>query len=829
MSRARKESTPGFAGRPKLRTKFYASIASLAAGEQPWEIRSEGTGSLGSSRRASSASDLASSSGKASGKAPSGPRQRYFLDLLCLPVEQATLSELLNPISARALLSSTGTDAVVRDNIGSLWREASRVWREGDATRSSNAVEMLHGISGAILSKRFSNYAFDVIHVLAGGMDEADNEFGLLVNAIDDALQEPGKRKRQVRPDALSSAQVDAQQQRRVLQLAILWLSHVGSTSLAAYFAGKRDLYASCSSYLSRNTSLGDVYDAAILLGLLASLGLSSGGSGLSGGSGSGAHAYARRMRDWVDEECMIAIRNAAAACAGDAVAAYVEQLDDSAPSFASSMVGVASLKWLVPVTSGPTGEKGRTKEGDFGHLPPAPIAILLPVLLLARSNPLFVDVLLRDNAQPNTTEADSSDGAAKLGNPQLSFSLLSLSTYLASHSASSKRGRAYAHVGLLLLIAFAADQASGTVALLQERDASLIANRIRVCRQKPPPLPMPVVPRDRLIQPTLDAAVLFLRHNLSRKLDTTGHLLALRLLRASIALLAGRRARIHYHWTEAWRAMLGLASFTQGRYAELRSGDCKEIGKSVIATLALALLRSDEYLPSPKEVQQLLYEVVRSSLAIRKLVALIDGGASVAALSPQSSPITSPSSHSNGVDNAGYFDTSALGSNVVVPHDPRLHARVPGWKIVERVLLAVEARVEEWGQSKMRGGATSTGLASLRGLGAAIGLASPSKNLGGETGTSSANSTPIATTPKTSPSGGTAPAPDIKTIFSLLGSIDLEALLVGSSANQSAQHRRDEDLAGSDEWLDSVETQVHVEVLREAVNEDVRFLITPK
>lgn len=42
-----------------------------------------------------------------------------------------------------------------------------------------------------MLAKRFPNYSFGVIHVLAGGMDEADAQFSSPVAAMDDVLRSP--------------------------------------------------------------------------------------------------------------------------------------------------------------------------------------------------------------------------------------------------------------------------------------------------------------------------------------------------------------------------------------------------------------------------------------------------------------------------------------------------------------------------------------------------------------------------------------------------------------------------------------------------------------
>ena len=184
--------------RPQLQSKFNESYTALLQGKQPW-IEYNGFSVSSSS---SSSSSFSSSFGngastrpdvsrsKSTGKSNSGPRSRYFADLLCLPVETRFVAQQLDAIAPETLLDDGphSKGARITDNIGSLWREAIRVWRESDEdeVRRRNAVDTLVALSYPILNKRFSNYSFDIISIFAGGMDEADDVFTLLVNSIDD-------------------------------------------------------------------------------------------------------------------------------------------------------------------------------------------------------------------------------------------------------------------------------------------------------------------------------------------------------------------------------------------------------------------------------------------------------------------------------------------------------------------------------------------------------------------------------------------------------------------------------------------------------------------
>lgn len=202
-------------------------------------------------------------------------------------------------------------------------------------------------------------------------MDEADEQFSSLVAAMDDVLRSPngypsasGGDERGRRPQAGPVPP----EQHRVLQLALLWLSHVSPTPLAAYFQQRRDLFLCASALLARSAAQPSstvARDAALLLGLLGSLG--------SGAEGA-ITPYARRIRDWVDVAGMQAVREEAARAAHKCTAAYVGKDDDTPPTMMSSLVGAAGWKWVaesLPVPMGGTAAKTPGTPGliDFTEL----------------------------------------------------------------------------------------------------------------------------------------------------------------------------------------------------------------------------------------------------------------------------------------------------------------------------------------------------------------------------------------------------------------------------------------------------------------------------
>lgn len=135
---------------------------------------------------------------------------------------------------------------------------------------------------------------------------------------------------------------------------------------------------------------------------------------------------------------------------------------------------------------------------------------MLLPLFEFTRSNPLFLSVLL---------EYLSPGERKKTNDISPPCTILTLSSYLLTHasSTSSSRSIAYANLCLNCLLAFA------------ETDAVLTSfcepteENIRLCRQRLPLLPVPQRGRP-LTCALLDCCVLWLRHNLHKRLEVQSY-----------------------------------------------------------------------------------------------------------------------------------------------------------------------------------------------------------------------------------------------------------------------------------------------------------------
>ncbi|KAJ9479356.1 DUF1741 domain-containing protein [Pseudozyma hubeiensis] len=780
--------------RPQLKSKFSESYGSLLKGEQPWLVNNGFFDSASSSSfGADAVARPAASRTKSTGKSNSGPRSRYFADLLCLPVETRFVAEQLETIPPETLLDDDphGKGAHITDNIGSLWREAIRVWRESDEdeVRRRNAVDTLVALSYPILNKRFSNYSFDIITIFAGGMDEADETFMLLVDSIDDTLRggdlarvripsstrDDDDEREQNMAQAKAREWIDAEVQHRALQLGLLWLSCVAQTSLAAYFL-RRDLFVTASTFISTPAGSRYAYEGAVFLGLLATI-----GQGAAGGVSlnvSTSNPYARRFRDWVDEDCMAKILVAASAAMDQNVQQYRQVVDDSPPTLTGSIAGLASMRWVSslaelvssPTSPSPPTASGRrpsaasTMIGDFSHLPSPSCVILLPLFLLSRSNQAFTSLIL-DVAD---TQAAQNDTQARARADSFCH-LASLASYLATHASVSPRSASYSRAALLSLLVFLYDPRGSRNMLADTDHAARTLERVRLCRQREPALALPRVKRTRLVTAVLDAATCSMRYNLSKRIDTASYLISLKLVQRVVILCSDERIQLEYDWQDCWSAVLALASFLAARYSEIRSSrDLSELIKAVMATLNSILLRSDHFLASTNEIHHFIYEILRCSATLRKCVLLLD---------PSTKDVGSASSS----------DTNLTGS-ASIPIPPKLYNQVPAWKNLERTVQAVESKIAEWVEQK--------------------------------------------------PSSRKNKSPDINTIIKLIASIDREQLLAGASAEDTQPISSNGSGSGSAgapasssvshhelEWLDRIQEQCLPEFVRHACSDVLRIL----
>ncbi|KAH9081708.1 hypothetical protein EDB83DRAFT_2334344 [Lactarius deliciosus] len=215
---------------------------------------------------------------------------------------------------------------------------------------------------------------------------------------------------------------------------------------------------------------------------------------------------------------------------------------------------------------------------------------------------------------------------------PPLPHTIVSLSSYLLTHATStSSRAIAYANVALNILLA-----------MVETKEV------IRVfCEPSPAPsqalhpmLPFTPSPRP-LICAVLDCCILWLRHNLHKRLETSLYLTCVRTCHQTIWFLQKEHIRLDYHWSQLWKAIIGLLDFLGGKFDELTSTTgIEQLLQESLVLLDIASSKAEIFLPSPQAIHEYVYELVRSASALRRLTALLRSFISRAPSAPlQESP----------------------------------------------------------------------------------------------------------------------------------------------------------------------------------------------
>lgn len=209
---------------------------------------------------------------------------------------------------------------------------------------------------------------------------------------------------------------------------------------------------------------------------------------------------------------------------------AYLDALDDSTPTFLATLTSFLSVIWTgevvakpsVKVSSPQIGSKDDARKeitaSAFAQLPPPSACfIFLPFYDLLNSNKGFLSLLLAQHGRLYLPMISYKT----ISNWPLGFLGIFLSTasYLLCHAATSERSRVYSRVLIILLDIIVTD-AGIEVLTADEHNIS-----VRLCRQKLPMLPYASNERRPLICSILDNLLIYLRHNLSRKLDIDTHM----------------------------------------------------------------------------------------------------------------------------------------------------------------------------------------------------------------------------------------------------------------------------------------------------------------
>ncbi|KAH9942957.1 hypothetical protein B0H21DRAFT_779789 [Amylocystis lapponica] len=385
----------------------------------------------------------------------------------------------------------------------------------------------------------------------------------------------------------------------QVLQLAVIFVCGISQLSPGAYFL-RRDLFPCIVTTITSPETEQFTFEAALLLSALANFHKSDAAK---------LNPYLRCIRETTNKDLMRKICWASDFAANAVVKAYQNISDDSPPTLGTAF---GSLLWSLRPDRALASTPVDPPRELFKNQPIEACVILLPVFEFLHVNVAFHEVLV---------ESASLDGEKKSASriSPLLYTLLSLSSYLLTHASSTSSPRAIAYGNLSLNILLGLVESDVIIRHLCQAKAD-----IRLCRQRLPLLPAPSSWPP--ICALLDCCVLWLRHNLHKRLEVQSYITCVRICYRVLWHLQRERVRLEYHWQEFWRAMISLLDFLANKLDSLiTTGGIEQLVQETLLVLDLALCHSDTILASPKATHELVYEVVRSAAVLRKQQQLLE------------------------------------------------------------------------------------------------------------------------------------------------------------------------------------------------------------
>ncbi|SCV70943.1 BQ2448_3705 [Microbotryum intermedium] len=590
---------------------------------------------------------------------------RYFNELFCLTPNSDTIEHALDALSVQDLLGE------YKNNITYLFTHATRTLREAhtDHITRSNITETLIPFLRNVLSRRYHNFSYETINLLAGSLAHSDTVF--TVSRPHSRRPKSARFKAHVSALAFASPQnlvssIDHTLQdrklatplrHRTLQLALVVVASIDQGSINAYFL-RRDLFSTLVQFMTDDATCQFSFESALLLGLLANY-----------RQHEARNPYRVRIEDMVEETVMARVIEVVQVVCQQARDSYTHVADDGPASFvasitslifsfkvpeffkqglvfslppppplspATSKASIRSESTITPAAKPKADEKppieaeveSRSVDAATTNsnttsaaTPPSVVVSLAPSTTIAKekkeenqfkSMPNEVLVILLpffDLIHLNKSFCAFVLADSPSAKPSaLPSTLISLCSYVLCHASVSSRARSYARLCLLLMMV-----------LVEEGEGKLSksTDEIRICRQA----------RKRpALAAMLDCCVIFLRHNLRKTLDVETFIVCLRLIQRILQQLKTERIRLVYDWVTVWRSILSLAGFvvSQIKILRLASTQIDDLISQIFILLSYAAYWGETLFPTSKDAALLFYELLHADETLKALSDLL-------------------------------------------------------------------------------------------------------------------------------------------------------------------------------------------------------------
>ncbi|GAA5882056.1 hypothetical protein JCM16303_005580 [Sporobolomyces ruberrimus] len=243
---------------------------------------------------------------------------KYYREFFCLTPNRTVEQEAIAKLTRDELLGT------YKNNVSILLVTAVEILKETqkDTLVQANIVQTLIVLFKDVLDRDYEHPSEDIVSILVGEPEKADQTFTDLVASIDSILQD----------STLSPAL-----RHSTLQLATLLVTSLGTSPLATYFL-RRDLFSSLINFVVNEQTKRFAFDATLLIGLLTGYKqeVEEGGDPVEA-----KNPYAVRIQDFVEEATMTRIINLVTAVMIRSRDAYVAIQNDSPPSVVSSLTSI--------------------------------------------------------------------------------------------------------------------------------------------------------------------------------------------------------------------------------------------------------------------------------------------------------------------------------------------------------------------------------------------------------------------------------------------------------------------------------------------------------
>ncbi|KAL7313161.1 hypothetical protein PS15m_006940 [Mucor circinelloides] len=256
---------------------------------------------------------------------------------------------------------------------------------------------------------------------------------------------------------------------------------------------------------------------------------------------------------------------------------------------------------------------------------PSAQTALLLPLFDLINGNPYFIHTIVNVCSKTDSESAETKT--------TLLTCLISFASYLFENNRT-ERTSIYARLLLTILLRLTEEN---SVMNYMARDGS--AAVVRLCRQRSPPLPLNKSSRS-LFCAILDDMLLFIRHNIRKRLDLTSYKLAFSVMHRILSFVSKHKIRLDYHWVELWPSLTSTLHFIAQRLEELQlKEEFPLFLASFVSVFNMCVTHGETFLSDTKSYDSLYYEIIRATADFIKLSEYVNQSANLKARAGERTP----------------------------------------------------------------------------------------------------------------------------------------------------------------------------------------------